>query len=58
MQVSSLEERYGGKKARGPRGKRVNKGVEESKETPHMPEIDDDEFQRIQQKMLEGRSKR
>lgn len=58
VQVSSLEERYGGKKARGPRRKRTNKGVEESKETQDMPDIDDDEFQRIQQKMLKGRSNR
>lgn len=56
--MSALEERYGGKKSRGPRRKRTNKGVEESKETQDMPEIDDDEFQRIQQKMLKERSKR
>lgn len=55
LQVSSLEERYGGENAgggsrkKGKRGKRAN--------TAPAPDMDDDEFERIQRDIMKGRSK-
>lgn len=62
--VSSLEERFGGgKKSSGnsTRGKRAKDGTKKDGRKvppPDVPDIDDDEFQRIQKKIIENRSKR
>lgn len=61
--VSSLEKRYGGEKkssGRSNRGKRAKDGTKKSAKVLHsdVPDMDDDEFQRIQKKILKNRSKR
>lgn len=57
VQVSSLEERYGGGKMNSSSRKRGEKEDKRAKKSSP-PDIDNAEFERVQRKLEEGRSKR